>query len=168
MNTQLANELLSLMHSGKTYKQAKYLLRLSSPLVWRWRQEDSDFDREICAIMDHSSPSVMPEEWFRFDKQMNIKGSIFDDNIPAWLRITEEYGRGYRAVEIELDKWKGMNDALQYSDDTMNWGHCVFTPDEVRSIRSSELSTKELAKINGVTAETIRNMKKRKTYKTIA
>jgi hypothetical protein len=28
-----------------------------------------------------------------------ICGSRFDDNIPAWIRITEEYGRGFQEVE---------------------------------------------------------------------
>jgi hypothetical protein len=107
----------------------------------------------------------MPDEWFRFDRKMNIKGSMFDDNIPAWMRISEEYGRGYKVIEQEEAKLAGMHEAFAYSDDTMNRGHCTLTPMEVQEIRSGKQSDRKLAKRFGLSVGSIGKIRRRDTYR---
>ena len=53
----------------------------------------------IGACVEDDPRAGWPEERFRIDKQGNVKGSDYDDNIPAWIRVSDEYARGFHVCE---------------------------------------------------------------------
>jgi len=76
-----------------------------------------------------------------------IKGSDYDDNIPPWLRISDEYGRGYKEAENN---------------------QCKLSETEVRAIRQSQEAHEVLSRRYMIARQTISAIKNGKAYKQVA
>lgn len=76
-----------------------------------------------------------------------IKGSDFDDNIPPWLRVSDEYARGYREAENHPE---------------------ALSLEAIKAICKSRQTIVVLARQYGISHQAISNIRNGKVYKNVA